>query len=108
MYGDRGVYFDCVAIQRGWLVAPVLHGLQCRLHQERVPRNDLKFADLAILVDDCVQHNVARNAGLPRQWRIDRVRTRNHLGFLHVTANLDGSRRLWRRRWWWRSSARSA
>src|SRR5260370_1035540 len=72
-YGDGRINFHGLAIQLGRLIAPVLDGLQRRLHQKRVPRNDLQFADPAVLIDDRMQHYVALNTRLPPQRQINRL-----------------------------------
>src|SRR5260370_2227373 len=73
-YGDGRINFHGLAIQLGRLIAPVLDGLQRRLHQKRVPRNDLQFADPSVLIDDRMQNYVALNTRLPRQLRINPLR----------------------------------
>src|SRR5260370_21755475 len=73
-YGDARINFHGLAIQLGRLIAPVLDGLQRRLHQKRVPRNDLQFADPSVLIDDRMQNYVALNTRLPRHRRIIRLR----------------------------------
>jgi hypothetical protein len=38
---DRGVYFDCLAVEHRGLVAPLLYRIHRRLHQKWRPRNVL-------------------------------------------------------------------
>lgn len=33
---NRRIHFHRIAVQKRWLVAPLLHGVQSRLHQQRV------------------------------------------------------------------------
>ena len=69
--GNRRIDFDWIAVEQRGLVAPLLHGVQSRLHQQRVPGNHFELGDLAVLVDNRMQDDVSLNARLPRQ-RADR------------------------------------
>ena len=70
---NRRIDFDRIAVQLRRLVPPLFHGIQSRLHQQRVTGDHFELGNLAVLVDDRVQNDVALNAGLPRQGRIERV-----------------------------------
>src|SRR5580704_6011798 len=81
---NRCVDFDRVAVQHRGLVAPLFHGIQCGLHQERVTGDHFELRYLAVLVDDRMQDDAALNARLPSQGRIERASLREDRCRRHV------------------------
>src|SRR5580700_1415377 len=97
---NRRVNFHRVAVQLRRFVAPLFHGIQSCLHQERVTGDHFELGNLAVLVNDRVKNHVTLNARLPRQRWIERLGLCDDRRRRHVTALLDarGSCRLrWRR-----------
>src|ERR1700719_2247962 len=97
-YVNGGIHFDVLTVQSGWLILPLPHGIQCRLHQERVTGNHFKLLDSTVLGDDGVQPYRAGDTRLARQRRIHRLYLVPQLGSLHLTALADAL--LSRLRWW--------
>ncbi len=49
------IYFDRFAVQQVRFVLPLLHGVQCTLHQHGMPADQLQVLDGTILADLCSQ-----------------------------------------------------
>src|SRR5713226_993697 len=98
---NGGVNFHRIAIEQSRLIAPLTHGIQRSLLQQRVAGHDLQLRNRAVLADDGVQTHGAGDAGLARQRRINRLNTVDNARCLDVAADaertcLPGSR--WGRR----------
>lgn len=78
-HGDGRLHCDRLPIQQCGLVAPLAHGFERRLHEERMPGDNLQFAHAPVLVDDRVQDDVALDSSLPRQRRIGRLESIDEL-----------------------------
>src|SRR5882724_9442976 len=100
---NGGVHFNRLAIEKSRLIAPLAHGIQRVLLQQRVARLDFELLNRAILGNDGVQAHRTGNAGLARERRIYRLNTIQNARGLDVAANLQraGQLRLWRG---WRSA----
>src|SRR5713226_1613640 len=86
---NRGHDFDRLAVQQSRLIAPLLHGIERSLHEQRVAGQHLQLLDRAVFGDHRLQPHSARDAGLPGERRIKRVGTADQLGQLHLAADAD-------------------
>src|SRR6266849_6209111 len=96
---DGRVDFNRLAIEKRRLIAPLTNSIKRRLLQERVPGHHFQFINRAILTDDGVQADCARNARLAGQRRINGLNAIDDASGLHVATDADrplGSRRWWR------------
>src|SRR5689334_7305543 len=103
---DRRVYFHRLTIEKSRLIAPLANGVQRRLLQERVAGHHFQLLNRAILADDGVQADGARNTCLPRERRINGLNAIHDARGLHVAADAD--RTCWFRLRWRRRSANAA
>src|ERR1700727_1031408 len=71
------IYFDRFAVEQVRLVFPLLHRLDCRRSQHWMPTYQGEVFDRTILADHRMQHDLALNAGLPRQRRIGGIHFAN-------------------------------
>src|SRR2546427_6612199 len=62
-----------LAVEQSRLIAPLTHGIQRRLLQQRMAAHDFELLNRAILADDGVKTHGAGDAGLARQRRINRL-----------------------------------
>src|SRR5712692_1628635 len=96
---NRGDHLDRLAVQQGRVVAPLAHGLQSRLLQQRMAGEHLQLHDRAVLGDYRLQPHGAGNARLLGQRRIHGLNLVDQLGGLHLAADADAlGRFLWRGR----------
>ena len=89
MYLDRSLDFDRVAIQEGWLVDPLAHGVEGCLNEQRVTFYYMQLLHRSICCNDPKQLHCALNAGLLCQGRINRYHLPDDLRSLNVTAHDD-------------------
>src|ERR1700722_14364487 len=71
------------------LVNPLLYGIESRLPQQRVPADDIKRLNVAVLADDGGEFDGARNTRTLGDLRVNGLRLANQLGVLHASANRD-------------------
>src|SRR6266850_6438378 len=97
---NGGVHFNRLAIEKSRLIAPLAHGIQRVLLQQRVARLDFELLNRAILGNDGVQAHRTGNAGLARERRINGLDTVQDARGLDVAADLQraGQLRFWRGR----------
>src|SRR5262249_37210817 len=100
IHSDRGDHGHWFVVQHGGLIAPLLYGVDRRLNQQRVARNDLQVLDRSFLADFSFQNHDTLNARLFRKRWIRRLHLRDQVGCNYVSSDPDALRR-WRR-WWWR------
>src|SRR5882724_11792289 len=103
---NRRVHFNRFAVEKRRLIAPLTHGIQRVLLQQRVARLDFELLNRAILGNDGVQAHSTGYARLARERRIYRLNTIQNARGLDVAANLQRARQLGLRRG--RSSAHPA
>src|SRR5712692_6862650 len=89
---NRGHDFDRLAVQQSRLIAPLLHGIERSLHEQRVAGQHLQLLDRAVFGDHRLQPHSACDAGLPGERRIKRVGTADQFGQLHLAADADALR----------------
>src|SRR6266850_6327107 len=97
---NGGVHFNRLAIEKSRLIAPLAHGIQRVLLQQRMARLDFELLNRAVLGNDGVQAHRAGNARLARERRINGLDTVQDARGLDVAANLQraGQLRFWRGR----------
>src|SRR6267142_3409503 len=97
---NRRVHFNRFAVEKRRLIAPLTHGIQRVLLQQRVARLDFELLNRAILGNDGVQAHRTGNAGLARERRIHRLDTIQDACGLDIAADLQraGQLRFWRGR----------
>src|ERR1700731_1664970 len=86
---NRRVDFHRLAIEQRRLIAPLTHGIQSGLLQQRMAVHDFKLRNGAVLTDDGVQTHGAGDAGLARQRRINRLDTVDDSRCLNVAADAE-------------------
>src|SRR5207245_2700097 len=95
----RGDDLDRLAIEQGWLIAPLAHGFHRARNEQRVTREHLQLLHRPVLSYDRLEAHHSLNASLPRQCRIDRFGLADQTGLLNLAANADASGGgLWRGR----------
>src|SRR5260370_11133463 len=95
---NSGVHFDRLAIEQGRLIAPLTHGIQRGLLQQRMAAHNFELLNRAFLADDGVQTHRAGDAGLARQRRINRLNTVDDARGLALAADAERTRQLLLRR----------
>src|SRR5208337_494056 len=98
---DFGIHFHGLAVEQGWLIAPLPYSVQRGLHEQGMARNHDKLLHRAILANDGVELHRATDARLARQGRVKRLYFVDEPCCLHVAANHDTLRNYLR--WWWSS-----
>jgi hypothetical protein len=58
-YVDFRIHFHRLTHQQRGLVSPLLHGVQCRLNQQRVTADDLDIANTTVFPNDGMQFHDA-------------------------------------------------
>src|SRR5208337_1725147 len=94
---DFGIHFHGLAVEQGWLIAPLPHSVQRSLHEQGMARNHGKLLHRAILANDGVELDRATDARLARQRRVKRLYLVDEPRCLHVAANRDALRNHLRR-----------
>src|SRR5713226_7432208 len=94
---NGGVHFNRLAIEKSRLIAPLAHGIQRVLLQQRVARLDFELLNRAILGNDGVQAHRTGYAGLARERRINGLDTVQDARSLDIAADLQraGQLRFW-------------
>src|SRR6266478_6033245 len=103
---DGGVDINRIAVEKRRLIAPLTHGLQRGLLQQRMTGHHFQRLNRAVLANDGVQTDRAGNAGLARKRRIDGLNTVDDTRGLHVATNAERTGQLGLR--WGRRCAHTA
>src|SRR2546425_10414369 len=89
-----GVDINRVAIEKSRLIAPLAHGIERGLLQQRVSGENFQGLNRAVLADDGVQADRARDACLARERRIDGLNAIHNASGLHIAADLEPTNQL--------------
>src|SRR2546421_113036 len=83
------VHVHRLAIQERRLIAPLANGVKRRLLQQRMAGHHFQRRNRAVLANDGVQAHSARDAGLARERRIDRLNAVDDACSLDVATNAE-------------------
>src|SRR5712692_2180688 len=86
---NRRVDINRIAVEKSRLIAPLAHSIKSGLLQQRVSGENFQGLNRAVLADDGVQADRARDACLTRERRIDGLNTIHNASGLHIAADLE-------------------
>ena len=84
-----GNHLHWLAVQESGLIAPLANGVKSRLNEQRVARKNFELNHRAVLGNDGLKPDGARNARRLGQLRINRAHLIDELGLLDVPALAD-------------------